>query len=131
MATKPLTNGVEVRPLILQGVWAVKAMCALQPQVRALQTQICILQPPDAGISQKVTLPPLQKVSVNIFFVFAWQFCIEKWRGFWVNFSDLRFSRNEARKLLKNFGGKFGAKFGAKSGTKIRKIRKSFVLRLL
>ena len=33
-----------------------------------------------------VTLPALQKNFVNIFVVFAWEFCIEKWRGFLVNF---------------------------------------------
>ena len=32
------------------------------------------------------TLPALQKNFVNIFFVFAWEFCIEKWRGFLVHF---------------------------------------------
>ena len=48
---------------------------------------------------------PLQKHFVNNCFVFAWEFCIEKWRGFLVNFfSGLRFPRNEARKFLKNSG---------------------------
>ena len=37
------------------------------------------------------------------------------WRGFLVNFSGLRFPRNEARKTLKNFRESFGAKFGARS----------------
>ena len=44
-----------------------------------------------------VTLPALQKHFVNIFFVFAWEFCIEKWRGFWWIFSGLCFPQNEAR----------------------------------
>ena len=35
---------------------------------------------------QTGTLPPLQKSFVNIYFVFAWEFCIEKWQGFLVNF---------------------------------------------
>ena len=50
------------------------------------------------------TLPALQKNFVNIFSVFAWEFCIEKWRGFLVNFSGLRLPRNEARKILEKFG---------------------------
>ena len=31
-------------------------------------------------------LPALQKTFVDFFFEFAWEFCIEKWRGFLVNF---------------------------------------------
>ena len=50
------------------------------------------------------TLPALQKPFVEFFFVFAWEFCIEKWRGFLVIFSGLRFPRNAARKLLEDFG---------------------------
>ena len=49
---------------------------------------------------QNVTLPALLKTFfVDMFFEFAWEFCVEKWRGFWVNFSGLRFPRNRARKL--------------------------------
>ena len=40
----------------------------------------------------------------NFSFEFDWEFCIEKCWGFLVNFSGLRFPRNEARKLLKQFG---------------------------
>ena len=63
---------------------------------------------------------------MNIFIVFAWEFCIENCGDSWLIFSGLRFPRNEARKLLKKFGAKFGAKFG----TIIRKIRETFVLQL-
>ena len=68
---------------------------------------------------------PLQKNFVNKFFVFAWEFCIEKWRGFLVNFSGL-FPKKRSTKTPQKIRGKFGAKFG----TKIRKIRGIFVLRL-
>ena len=77
-----------------------------------------------------VTLPALQKNFVNIFFVFTWEFGIEKWRGFLVIFF---WSPSPTKRSTKNPGkirGKFGAKFGAKFGTKIRKIRETFVLQL-
>ena len=81
-------------------------------------------------LQRNVALPALQKNFVNIFFVFAWEFCIEKWRGFLVNFfwspSHMKRSTKSPRKIR----GKFGAKFGAKSGTKIPKIRETFVLQL-
>ena len=70
-----------------------------------------------------VTLPALQKNFVNIFFVFAWEFCIEKWQGFWVNFSWSPSPTKRSTKSPRKIRGKFGAKFGAKFGTKIRKIR--------
>ena len=66
------------------------------PKRRKLHTKPLFLQ--------ANTLPTLQKTFVDFFFVFAWEFCIEKWRGFLVNFSGLRFPRNKARKLLINFG---------------------------
>ena len=65
-----------------------------------------------------VTLPALQKKFVSIFFVFAWEFCIEKWRGLWVHFSGLRFQRNEARKILENFGENLEQNSGQNSGQK-------------
>ena len=77
-----------------------------------------------------LTLPPLQKNFVNIFFVLAWEFCIEKWRGFLVNFFWSPFPTKRSTKTPQKIRGKFGAKFGAKFGTKIRKIRGTFVLRL-
>ena len=77
-----------------------------------------------------VTLPTLQKHFVNIFFVFAWEFCIEKWRGFLVNFFWSPFPTKRSTKNPRKIRGKFGAKFGAKSGTKIWKIRGTFVLQL-
>ena len=41
---------------------------------------------------QTFTLPALQKTFVDSFFELAWEFCIEKWRGFLVIFSGLRLS---------------------------------------
>ena len=68
-----------------------------------------------------ITLPALQKSFVNIFSVFAWEFCIEKWRGFfgWI-FSGLRLPRSEARKVLE----KFGENSGQNSGRKFEKFGK-------
>ena len=63
------------------------------------------------------------------FFVFAWEFCIEKWRRFLVNFFWSPSPTKRSTKHPRKFRGKFGAKFGAKFGTKIRgKIRETFVL---
>ena len=67
-------------------------------------------------------MPALQKHFVNIFFVFAWEFCIEKRRGFLVIFSGLRFSRNEARKLLEKFGENSEQNSGRNSGRKFKKF---------
>ena len=78
----------------------------------------------------KITLPALQKNFVNIFFVFAWEFCIEKWRGFLVNFFWSPFPTKRSTKNPRKIRGKFRAKFGAKSGTKNCKIRGTFVLQL-
>ena len=74
-----------------------------------------------------VTLPDLQKNFVNIFFVFAWEFCIEKWRGFLVNFFWSPSPTKRSTKRPRKIRGKFGAKLGAKFGTK---IRGTFVLQL-
>ena len=64
------------------------------------------------------------------FFVFAWEFCIEKWRGFLVNFFWSPFPTKRSTKSPRKIRGKVGAKFEAKLGTKIRKIREIFVLQL-
>ena len=85
---------------------------------------------PCAKSPQNVALPSLQKNFVNIFFVFAWEFCIEKWRGFLVNFFWSPSPAKRSTKSPRKFRGKFGAKFGAKFGTRIRKIREIFVLQL-
>ena len=70
-------------------------------------------------------------VLVNIFFfVFAWEFCIDKWRGFLVNFFWSPFPTKRSTETPQKFRGKFGAKFGAKFGTRTRRIRGTFVLRL-
>ena len=65
-----------------------------------------------------ITLPALQKNFVNIFFVFAWEFCIEKWRGFLVIFFWSPSPTKRSTKNPQNIRGKFGAKFGAKSRDK-------------
>ena len=71
------------------------------------------------------TLPALQKSFVNIFFVFAWEFCIEKWRGFLVNFFWSPSPTKRSTKSPRKIRGKFGAKFGAKnSGRKFEKFGK-------
>ena len=56
---------------------------------------ICNLLP------QNITLPTLQKTFVNFFFEFTWEFCIEKWRGFWWFFSGpgLCFPQKDWEKL--------------------------------
>ena len=82
------------------------------------------------GLKVFLTVPALQKHFVNIFFVFAWEFCIEKRRGFLVNFFWSPSPTKRSTKNPRKIRGKFGAKFGAKFGTKIRKIRETFVLQL-
>ena len=79
---------------------------------------------------QFITLPALQKGFVNICSVFAWEFCIEKWRGFLVNFFWSPFPTKRSTKNPRKIRGKFGAKFGAKFGTKFLKIRGTFGLQL-
>ena len=76
------------------------------------------------------TLPVLQKHFVNIFFVFAREFCIENRRGFLVNFFWSPFPTKRSTKTPRKIRGKFGAEFGAKFRTKIRKIRGTFGLQL-
>ena len=85
----------------------------------------------EACYCMNVILPALQKHFVNIFFVFAWEFCIEKWRGFLVNFFWSPLPTKRSTKNPRKIRGKFGAKFGAKFGTKIQKIRGAFVLELV
>ena len=68
---------------------------------------------------------------MDFFFEFAWEFCIEKWRGFLVNFfSGLRLPQNEARKVLEKFGENSEQNSGQNSGRNFRKIRETFVLPL-
>ena len=71
-----------------------------------------------------ITLPALQKNFVNIFFVFAWEFRIEKWQGFLVIFFWSPSPTKRSAKSPRKIRGKFGAKFGAKFGTKFRKFGK-------
>ena len=72
--------------------------------------------------SQVITLPALQKHFVNIFFVVAWEFCIDKGRGFLGIFSGLRFLGNKARKLLEKFGENSEQNSGGNSRTKFEKF---------
>ena len=72
--------------------------------------------------SKLLTLPALQKKFVNIFCVFAWEFCIEKWRGFLVNFSGLRFPRNEARKIFEKLEENSEQNSGQNSGQNFEKF---------
>ena len=73
-----------------------------------------------------ITLPALQKTFVDFFFEFAWEFRIEKWRGFLVNFFWSPSPPKRSTKSPRTIRGKFGAKFGAKFGTKIRKNSGNF-----
>ena len=61
-----------------------------------------------------VTLPALQKNFVNIFFVFAWEFCIEKWRGFLVNFFWLSVSHETKHEKSSKNSGKIRSKIRGK-----------------
>ena len=79
---------------------------------------------------RNVASPALQKTFVNIFFVFAWEFCVEKRQGFLVNFFWSPSPTKRSTKSPQKIRGKFGAKFGAEFGTRIRKIREAFVLQL-
>ena len=69
------------------------------------------------NVFEIVTLPALQKNFVNIFLVFTWEFYIEKWRGFLVNFFWSPSPTKRSTKTPRKFRGKFGAKFGANFGT--------------
>ena len=75
--------------------------------------------PTDPPVLRILTLPPLQKHFVNIFFVFAWEVYTGKWRGFLVNFFWSPYPTKRSTKTPQKIRGKFGEKFGAKSGTKI------------
>ena len=66
-----------------------------------------------------------------MFFVFAWEFCIEKCRGFLVNFFWSPSPTKRSTKNPRKIRGELGAKFGANFGMKTRKIREeTFVLQL-
>ena len=71
-----------------------------------------------------VTLPALQKNFVNIFFVFAWEFCIEKRRGFLVNFFWSPFPTKRSTKSLEKFGENSEQNSGQNSGRKFEKFGK-------
>ena len=80
---------------------------------------------------QPLALPALQKTFVNFFFKSAWGFCIDKGRGFLVNFFWSPFPTKRSTKTPQIIRGKFREKFGAKFGSKIRKIRETFVLQVV
>ena len=73
---------------------------------------------------QSVTLPALQKNFVNIFFVFAGEFCIEKWRGFLVNFLWSRSPTKRSTRVLEKFGENSEQNSGQNSGRKFEKFGK-------
>ena len=70
-----------------------------------------------------VTLPALQKNFVNIFFVLAWEFCIDKWRGFLVIFFLVSVFHETKHENSSKISGKIRSKMQGKIRTKIRKIR--------
>ena len=98
---------------------------------RALFGPIGGFAKPPFGFPRKFYFASSPEEFVNIFFVLAAEFCIEKWVGILLNFF---WSPSPAKRSTKNprkTRGKFGAKFGAKFGTKIRKnLRETFVLQL-
>ena len=57
----------------------------------------------------------------EFFFVFAWEFCIEKWREFLVNCFWSPSPTKRSTKSPRKIRGKFGAKFG---GPKVEKFGK-------
>ena len=59
---------------------------------------------------------------VNIFFVFAWEFCIEKRRGLLVNFFWSLFPTKPSTKTPRKIRGTFGAELGQNSGRKFEKF---------
>ena len=63
---------------------------------------------------RNVTLPALQKHFVNLFFVFAWEFCIEKRRGFLVNFFWSPFPTKRSAKTPRKNSGKIRSKIRGK-----------------
>ena len=79
---------------------------------------------------QFLTVPALQKHFVNILFVFAWECCIEKRRGFLVNFFWSPFPTKRSTKTPRKFGENSEQNWGRKCGPKISKIRGTFVLQL-
>ena len=61
-----------------------------------------------------VTLPALQNNFVNIFFVFAWEFCIEQWRRFLVNFFLISVSHETRHQKSSKNSGKIRSKIRGK-----------------
>ena len=70
-----------------------------------------------------LTAPALQKHFVNVFFsCLPGNFALKKGGDFWWIFSGLRFPRNEAQKLLENFGENSEQNSGQNSGQKFKKF---------
>ena len=63
-----------------------------------------------------------RKDFVNIFSVFAWEFCIEKWRGFLVNFFWSPFPTKRSTKTPQKFGENSETNSGQNSGQKFEKF---------
>ena len=95
---------VRARPMLVLG--AMRKHCFIKPGLR------CLLWKK----SYYITLPVLQKNFVNIFCLFAWEFCIEKRRGFLVNFfwspSPTNRSANHSSKNSGQNSGRNIEKFG-------------------
>ena len=71
-------------------------------------------------LRRNVTLTALQKHFVDFFFEFAWEFCIEKWRGFLVNFvwspSPTKWSTKTPQKIQSKIQGKIRDEKSKNSG---------------
>ena len=63
---------------------------------------------------QFFTLTAPQNNFVNTFFVFAWEFCIEKWRGFLVNFFLVSVSHETKHENSSKNSGKIRSKIRGK-----------------
>ena len=74
------------------------------------------------GPTAIVTLPALQKHFVDFFFKFAWEFCIEKRRGFLVNFFWSPFPTKQRTKTPEKFGENSEQNSGQNSGRKFEKF---------
>ena len=91
---------------------------------------LCGFEYSDSSVNQKRKLT-LNRYFVcspeefcEFFFVFASEFCIEKWRGFLVNFFCSPFPTKRSTKILKKFGKNSEQNSGQNSGRKFEKSGK-------
>ena len=76
-------------------------------------------------VTEKITLPALQKNFVNIFFsCLPGNFALKNGGDFWLIFSGLCLPRNEARKVLKKIGENSEQNSGQNAGRKFEKFGK-------